>query len=317
MKNKKIAVIISICIAVVLIGICAGLLYTNAKMNNEYNSAIVMYNNEEYEEAILKFEKLDDFKDSEKYLAECNKELELMTNYKNAISYFDKGEFDKAMKAFSELDNYKNSREYYKKCEKEIKLKKKYDKAVEYLKKDEFGEAEKLFKSLGDYSDSKEKLEETKKEKSLWGTIKHIKAVSYGVRDYTKVQYENDPENAGGGFGVTFFDIDKVKNATGYEVRFIFDIYGTDRATEPVKYSTNKLSQAGHDGPKEFEFRAYKICEYGSVITGKWYKSSWAESSSSARDLYFDEYEKIQKDYVDMDDDVWDKVDKLYTKYGE
>ena len=264
--NKQ-RIIISLAVVVCIIGGIIGCVaYNNARKNNEYNVAISLFEAEEYEQAVVRFEKLDNYKESKNYVVKCEKEMKLMNNY---------------------------------------------DKALSYLEKDEFDKAEEIFTELGDYKDSEEMLEKTKIEKKSWGKIKSIKTVAYDVNGFTREELEKNPEDVGGGFAGITFAIEKVDNATGYEARFVFDYEGK---TESVTYKSNKLSYSGQDGPSEYEFRAYKELEDGTRITGEWVTASWNLAEHKTDRLFIDEWEKIEKNYVQMDDDVWKLVDKLHQE---
>lgn len=105
-KTKKIAKIVvpiffSIVVLIVLIN-------TVIIPGSKYRSAVKLMNNEEYDEAIAIFTELDDYKDSEDQIDQCN--------YNKALQLMKNKEYDKAIIKFKELDGYKDSKDQIGQC---------------------------------------------------------------------------------------------------------------------------------------------------------------------------------------------------------
>ncbi len=79
-----------------------------------YNQACELYNQYSYEEALIKFEKLGDFKDSENKVIEINRLIEERnTAYERGFSFYYAEQYENAVTEFSKCLTYKDSKTYY------------------------------------------------------------------------------------------------------------------------------------------------------------------------------------------------------------
>ncbi len=77
-----------------------------------YKNAIALMDTENYDDAIVAFEDLGDYKDSKAKIDEIKNEILLpLTNYKEALLLMETGEYSAAIAAFQELGDYKDSKE--------------------------------------------------------------------------------------------------------------------------------------------------------------------------------------------------------------
>ena len=101
-KNSRrniIIVILSILVCV-FVGICSYLIYN-------YNKGTNFQNNNEYEKAVIYYEKID-------FINKKVKEKEKECNYQRALELKENKEFEKSVRYFSNLLNYKDSCEQLK-----------------------------------------------------------------------------------------------------------------------------------------------------------------------------------------------------------
>lgn len=116
LKKKKVSKII-IAVVVVLVAIIAfALVYTFVlKPQKEYNKALGYYSIEDYEDAERTFKGIIDYKDSKKYIDECESKL-LEQKYQKAVSLMKEGSYKEALVLFEEIDDYLDSKEYLDEC---------------------------------------------------------------------------------------------------------------------------------------------------------------------------------------------------------
>lgn len=108
-RNQRICIIASSLVFVGILFLIFGLPYLN------YNSAVNMYKNGNFDNAIVSFEKLGKYKDSEEMIVICEKEK---TNqiYEKAIVLYESGDFCEAVSLFNEISDYKDSSKYKREC---------------------------------------------------------------------------------------------------------------------------------------------------------------------------------------------------------
>ena len=98
-KNNKPKIFIAIAvIVVVIIAINAVRFLPGFIVETKYNSAIELQENKNYSEAIIKFEELGDYEDSQKRIKECK--------YQNALLLIEAEDFSGAKGLLSELKGY-------------------------------------------------------------------------------------------------------------------------------------------------------------------------------------------------------------------
>jgi len=118
--------------------------------NSQYNKALELGSQYEYEEAAEIFTKLGDYKDSQIYREKYENEYK----YEQAAVLLKAGDFENALIAFDNLGTFKESEEFFVECENEIK----YSEAFQLFQQEMYGQALMLFEELGVFRDSKEKI---------------------------------------------------------------------------------------------------------------------------------------------------------------
>lgn len=78
--------------------------------NRIYQTAMSLYGNEKYEEAMIVFEELNGFSDSNEMIEACQSGMQ-EKKYLKAQTLFDGGEYDKALPLYAELGNYKDCKQ--------------------------------------------------------------------------------------------------------------------------------------------------------------------------------------------------------------
>ena len=152
-KNNKPKIFIAIAvIVVVIIAINAVRFLPGYIVETKYNSAVELQENKNYSEAIIKYEELGDYEDTQERIKECK--------YQNALLLIEAEDFSGAKGLLNELKGYNTDIETKLQiCD--------YSIAKKYLEKGTYDKAEELFKSLGDYGDSKEMITECSYRKAL------------------------------------------------------------------------------------------------------------------------------------------------------
>lgn len=151
-RNKKIAIIVSPIIAVVI----AFIIILNSVIipNGKYNDAIALMNEGKYEQSIEAFEGLDGYKDSKDKIVECYTAIK-DDKYNAAIALMNEGKYEDAISAFKELNGYKDSLNQIDICNAVI-IENDYIAALDYENKGDYQSALTAFKNLSTYKDSKQ-----------------------------------------------------------------------------------------------------------------------------------------------------------------
>ena len=149
-KTKKILKIAipAVAVMIVFIIILNTVIIPRNNKNKIYNNAIKMMEEQKYDEAINAFVSLDDFKDSEEKIEQCNNIINGKP-YKLALSLMKKGQYTDAIKLFDSLDAYKDSKEQIEKCKSAL-----YLKAVNYYNNKNYSSSLDLFLDIKTYKDS-------------------------------------------------------------------------------------------------------------------------------------------------------------------
>ena len=111
-----------------------------------YVEANRLYNEGEFAEAAVLFDKLGHYKDAGTLAAKAKKADAEIASYNRALKLLDNGRWDDACDAFTELGNFEDSAELAQEAL--------YRKGQELLEKEEFAEAREVFEKLGSYKDS-------------------------------------------------------------------------------------------------------------------------------------------------------------------
>ena len=160
--KKKKTLIGIICGVTVATIIAVSLLITKVIIPSQrYKQAVVLMEEEKYDEAIVAFESLKGYKDSnEKIEGARAAKLDawMEKNYEKAAHLFESGEFEEAIQVFSTLGDYKDSSEQIEKCKTAIN-EEQYQKAVDLVNNGEYKAAAEIFQELEDFKDSRKQLE--------------------------------------------------------------------------------------------------------------------------------------------------------------
>lgn len=124
----------------------------------KYNAAKAILELEKYPEAIVAFEALGDFKDSELQI-EIAKNAILQKKYDAATELFSNEKYDEAIVAFTEIRDFKDSTDKIQEIENTVKQNK-YNVAEEYFNNGKYSEAINIYSSLGNFKDSKLRVEQ-------------------------------------------------------------------------------------------------------------------------------------------------------------
>ena len=158
-KTGKVFVIIAIIAAIIAVAV---LIWSVVNKNviipaNQYKEAVALMDAGEYQEAYDLLYYLDDYKDSEALLKQCENEI-LEERYQEAIYYMDAHQYEAAIIVFQETIDYKDSEEKIAECE-ELIIEDKYNEAISLAKEGSYKEAIAILEEIGDYKDSVELCE--------------------------------------------------------------------------------------------------------------------------------------------------------------
>lgn len=148
--RKKIAKISAIA-AIVAVIISLGLLLNKYVLIplREYNDAIALMDAGQYDEAIIAFDAMGDYKDSAIKIDECRTAI-LDGKYNDALTLMEGGNYKEAIDIFKALGSYRDSLEKINEAE----LAQKYATAENMLAAGEYESALRIFGYLDEYSDS-------------------------------------------------------------------------------------------------------------------------------------------------------------------
>lgn len=110
-----------------------------------YNYAMELVSNKKYSEAIFEFQALGNYKDSNKQIDICNREI-LNLRYEDAVKLYKEGKYTDAINILEDLGDFENSPNKIK----EVKLN--YAKFL--FKEEKYNEAKEIFDSLEQYEDA-------------------------------------------------------------------------------------------------------------------------------------------------------------------
>ena len=152
-RNKKIAIITTpiVCAIVAFIIVLNTVIIPNGK----YNDAIALMGNGNYSMAILSFEALNGYRDSDNKIKECQTAI-LDIKYNEATILMDSGKYSDALIAFEALSDYRDSGNKIKECQTAI-LDIKYNKAIILMDSGNIVEAYETFVALNGYKNSVDK----------------------------------------------------------------------------------------------------------------------------------------------------------------
>ena len=138
--------------------LCASAIAEEADPSAAYEAAMALYEAENFEEAISAFEALDDYKDSQKMLAN-SKWYWKEQRYDNAVALYKAGSYLDAKALFEELGSFEESKKYVTKCQTAYESAT-YEQANSLFAAGELTAARELFSLLGDYKKSESLIAE-------------------------------------------------------------------------------------------------------------------------------------------------------------
>ncbi len=150
--KKKIIIITSIIIAVVAVFMITNLFIIP---NVRYSGAKSLMRDGKYEEAIEAFEELEDFKDSEIKILEC----EIRSKYEEAVELVGEGKYIEAVEKMGYESKYEAIIDEYNEYINSL-IKKFYDTAVVFMNESKYESALEIFNMISSYKDVKEKITE-------------------------------------------------------------------------------------------------------------------------------------------------------------
>ena len=173
-RNKKITIISAVLAAAIFAVV---IIVTQVIIpNNNYNRAVALMDNGQYEEAIATFEALDDYKDSVERIAVCEIAIQkaeqealiakLSAEYDVAIALMNDGKYEEAMTAFAAMESFKDSAELIVTCETAIKDNQ-YDVAMALMNAGKYEEAATAFEAIAGHKDSADQLQESKYRQAM------------------------------------------------------------------------------------------------------------------------------------------------------
>ena len=122
------------------------LLNTYTDYSKRYESAKKKYDNKQYDEARDIFFSLNDYKDSNLFIGQCERLIkERHRQYRAALNKFDEKEYGKAKSIFVSLGDYENSKQYAEQCEPFILLQQQYSTAINKYNVKKYDEAINMF----------------------------------------------------------------------------------------------------------------------------------------------------------------------------
>ena len=133
---------------------------TEQTTEEKYLSAIELYENGKYTEAIAIFEQIINYKESANYISLCEQALVDASKekiYTTAIALYEAGNYTEAQQKFEEIADYKDSFSYIEKCENAISqqaIEQKYIAAKELYQSKKYSEAYYAFYDIMNYKDS-------------------------------------------------------------------------------------------------------------------------------------------------------------------
>ena len=189
-KKKRIKVIISCITAVIIICFAIVILTVNIFIpGKQYKNAMELKNSGDYENAIMAFEALKDFKDSAVQIEECK--LAIKENiYEKAVTLIENGEYEAAKIELWRVYGYKESSALIVKCDTAIKDRD-YENAIALKDAGEYEAAIAAFEKMNSYRDSEKLIAE------ILHTTKWMASCSVGETVFFG-SYEQDNNTSNG-----------------------------------------------------------------------------------------------------------------------
>ena len=190
-RRKRIALI---CAAIGVVVLSAAMIASMARQSKEkeeqYNQAVSLMSNGQYEEAITLLESISNYKnykDIETQINNCTAAIK-ERDYSAAVALMDNGEYEEAIMAFERLEGYKDSGSRVENCQTAIK-ERDYNAAVALMNSGQFMKAIASFEKLAGYKDTNERIRAVlsarnstiaASDHTVWlGTNGKVKAIGY------------------------------------------------------------------------------------------------------------------------------------------
>lgn len=130
------------------------------KASSIYRKAHSLYKENEYEKALNEFNKIKDYKDTNKIIQVIEEKINTQ-KYEKAMNLYKSHNYIEAKKIFDKIIDYKDSKKLSDKCE-TLEYEATYLKAVDSYKKQDYTTANRLFEKILEYKNSKEFIESIK-----------------------------------------------------------------------------------------------------------------------------------------------------------
>ena len=127
--------VIALVVLILCINLCA---CGSSEYDESYDEAMDLFNEENYESALVIFESLDGYKSSAEFVTKCN--------YALGMEAFESADYEKALAYLEKTAGYEVSTEIANQC--------KYNLGMEQYNKGNYTEALVYFEALGEYKDS-------------------------------------------------------------------------------------------------------------------------------------------------------------------
>ena len=145
-RNKRL--LIGGIVTAALILLAVGFYFLNQKVlqpTKQYKAAVAQMENEQYGEAIIAFQELNGYKDSDLQIEKC-RELQTEATYQTALSLMEEEKYDDAIDLFQTLGDYKDSKEQISAIQ--------YEEAVSLMDEKAYAAAAMAFTRLSGYKDA-------------------------------------------------------------------------------------------------------------------------------------------------------------------
>ena len=152
-KRNKIIAIFTTALIVIVAAIVLALNFIILPAIN-YGDAVALMNEGKYKDAIIAFELLDGYKDSESKIEECNTKI-IEKRYNNALTLMSNAEYEDAILAFTALGDYRDCENKIAECRLAI-LEKNYNDAITWMRDGNYENAISILAGIKDYKDSTE-----------------------------------------------------------------------------------------------------------------------------------------------------------------
>lgn len=150
----------------VLCGLLCVSICLTACDSSDYKKAMQLYNSGNYNEAIVAFKTLGNYKDCQDMISLCEQGIkleQLENDYQAAIQLYEEKEYTKAQKAFQLLAGYQESDNYVSLCINALN-EETYQEGITLFENGDYQKAYDEFKKVDDYSDSQKYIDIIQKE---------------------------------------------------------------------------------------------------------------------------------------------------------